>query len=391
MREDGKNSYNIIMEERRVIVALIIVTLTTSAFIAGFLLFGGTSEQTAPLSEQSNLGGNLAERFSETSGTSSQDVIETSSHIRSLSDGQAVSAVSSSDGSILYYERGTGKVFRVNPKTGEFTLFSASILPHFLSTAWSKDRKEVISTFQEGSVVRLRYFNYTTKQNSPLEANARAAAFSPDGSLIAYFRSLDGEKGEIVLAQPGGSSPKRILATRIGDPELTWIDQKRLALYDPDDGTGLAHLLTLSVDGDLTEATESQLDMEALWSPDGSQLLLSFFNGDNDLGLYVQRAGEDPEPLGLSGYASHCTWTLDSKTVFCGIPQSPILFGKTGSKMMVPESIYRITIADKTSRAVFAPKKGDMRIGVGSPFLSSLENMLIFINGFDGKLYRITL
>ncbi len=379
------------MQEKKIIVVLIVITLAASAFVAGFLLFGNAPTRRAiSLSNQDNLSGNLAERFSETSGTS-QDAADDSSRIRSLSAGQAVSAVSSPDGSVLYYENGTGKAFRVNPRTGDSTLISATALPNFLSTAWSKDRKGVISTFREGTGVRLRYFNYTTKQSSPLEASARSAVFSPDGSLIAYLRSLDKERGEVVLAQPDGSSQKRILATRIGGLQLTWIDQKHLALYDPDDGSGSAHLLKLSVDGDLAEATKSQLDMEVLWSPDGSRLLLSFFNDDGDLGLYVQRTGEDPEPLKISGYASHCAWTLDSTAVFCGIPQSPVLFGKTASKMATPENIYKITISDKISEVVFTPQKGDTRISVENMFLPSLEDMVIFINSFDGKLYGVAL
>lgn len=378
------------MQERKVIIVLIVITLAASAFAGGFLLFGSASRQTASLPEQNNLSGNLAERFSETSGTS-RDAADDSSRIRSLSAGQAVSAVSSPDGSVLYYEKGTGRAFRVNPRTGDSTLISATALPNFLSTAWSKDRKEVISTFREGTAVRLRYFSYATKQSSPLEASARSAVFSPDGSLIAYLRSLDKERGEVVLAQPDGSGQKRILATRIEGLRLAWADQKHLALYDPDDGSGLAHLLKLSVDGDLAEATEPQLDMEALWSPDGSRLLLSFFNNDGELGLYVQRAGEDPEPLEISGYASHCAWTLDSTAVFCGIPQSPVLFGKTAPKMAAPENIYKITVSDKTSEAVFTPQKGDTRISVENMFLPSLEDMVIFINSFDGRLYGITL
>ncbi len=268
---------------------------------------------------------------------------------------------------------------------------SATILPHFLSTAWSNNRKEVISVFRDGSAIKLRYFNYATKQGSPLEAGARSAVFSPDGSLIAYFRNLDEGRGEIILAQPNGSGQKRILATRIASPRLTWIDQERLSVFISDDGTGLGYLLKLSVDGDLEAATEPQLGMEALWSPDGSHLLLSFFDGDGNLGLYIQRAGEDPEPLGIPGYASHCTWALDGTAVFCGVPQSPVLFGKTDPTMVVSESIYRITIADKTSKTIFAPQKGDMRISVENIFLSSLEDVVVFINGFDGKLYGVAL
>lgn len=379
------------MDRNGTILSLIAVTLVSSAFIAGYLLSGWSPERRVDIAATGDtLSGNLADRFSSPDARTSPGA-SLSSALRAVSSERVVSPTNAPEGGILYYGEATGKVFRADLETGTTTTVSDTVLPGFLRTIWSPSKKEVISEFRSGSRTSFKYFSYVTEQSALLGGDVRSVAFSPDGTLIAYFRK-NGDRGEVMLAQPDGSNPKRILSTRIPALTLEWVTHDRIVLRTDGDASGTSHLLGLTPDGDLAPLAEPARGLESRWSRDGSRALVSFYDASGALGLYLYRTDtRELSPLDVPTSASRCAWSINAAAVICGVPQSPILFGDTPSKVVTPEDIVRTTIADKMRTTLFQSSKNTPRVSVGDIVLSPLENYAVFVNAFDGKLYRLVL
>jgi Tol biopolymer transport system component len=133
-----------------------------------------------------------------------------------------------------------------------------------------------------------------------------------------------------------------------------------------------------------------------LWSPDGSQVLVSATTDskNNKMTLGIVNSNGEYRSLNIPTFVSKCVWSKDGKTIFYAlpgeIPDSAILPNDyQDKKFFTDDTFWKMdTATGKSERTI---NVSDIQGNHDSEdlFLSSDENMLFFINRIDGKLCRI--
>jgi hypothetical protein len=351
---------------QKITITLTAISLSLVAFLSGYLI----SQKDFHKSPSSNSSGNILDKFSDNDVNTSPHV-GSSETLRLLSPRSVVSPVLSKEkDSVLYYEKGTGKVFEVNLKDLNERSVSDVPLANFVKTVWAPSRKEVISLFYYPGGGHYKYFSYKTRASVDLGTYTETPAFSPDGSQIAYFGGRDSSRG-VFISQPDGSSFKKILPSRLENTEMYWPSDNLLSFKTTD--AGKSELYTISEAGDIKKLLESRDGLEVKWSKDGSRVLFSQ-KAESGIGLFYKDVDSESEiPLNVATEASKCDWGVDNKTLVCGVPK----FSAPG------DEIYEIGL-DGTKKLISSPTS---TINVGNIFLSGLEDYIVILNDLDNRLY----
>lgn len=127
------------------------------------------------------------------------------------------------------------------------------------------------------------------------------AAYSPDGSRIAFGSNRDGNF-EIYVADADGGNPTRVTSTPANETEPAWTpDGQRLAYQS--DASGAPQIWTMNADGTGQQAlTEGPANMEPAVSPDGSTIAFSTIR-DGNYEIYL---------MGIDGTNQHNLTTSSS-------------------------------------------------------------------------------
>jgi len=359
---------------QKLLTVLIVVSLSLTAFLGGYLISQKDFHRNPDLGS-----GNMLNKFSDTSDPDGLSISSppplnknsVSDILKLLSPKKVVSPTMSQEkNSILYYEKGTGKVFDVTLNDLKEKPVSDTSLTNLIKTIWAPSKKEVISLFYYPKGDRYKYFNYKTRAFTDLGTNIKSLVFSPDGEQIAYFGNKDGSRG-IFISEPDGSSFKKILSSRLENADVYWPSDELLVFKtEVEDGS---ELYSLSKTGEIRKILDSRDGLEIKWSKDGSKVLFSQKIGP-EFGLFYKNISSESEtPLNVATDASKCDWSIDESTIVCGIPRS----SASG------DEIYEINL-DGTKKLLSSPTT---KINTTELFLSGLDDYVVILNSLDNKLY----
>ncbi len=349
---------------QKFLIKLTVISLSFTAFLAGYLISQKDFRRNTSLS----LSGNILDKFSD---TDSNLQTESSGPLRLLSPRVVMSPVISKEkDSVLYYEKDTGKVFETTLKDLRERSVSDTALPNLVKTIWSPSRKEVVSIFYNPKGNHYKYYSFKTKASADLGTGIKSLVFSPDGSQIAYFGSKNGSRG-IFISQPDGSSFKNIMPSRLENAEIYWPSDGLLAFKI--EVAGGSELYSLSKAGEIRKILDTKDGLRVKWSGDGSRLLFSYETGQGTDLFYKDATSESEIPFNISTFASKCDWSIDNKTIVCGVPGASV----SG------DEIYEIGV-NGTKKLLSSPTS---RINVAELFLSGLDDYVVTLSGLDNKLY----
>ncbi len=356
---------------QKLLITLTVISISFTAFLSGYLI----SQRDFHRSPSSNSSGNILDKFSNQNTNSPEALLrgEDPGTFRLLSQRGVLSpAMSQEKDSTIFYEKDTGKVFEVTLNDLKERSVSDVPLTNLMKTIWSPSRKEVASLFYYPKGNHYRYFNYKTRASIDLGTDIQSLAFSPDGSQIVYFGTKEGSQG-IFLSQPDGSSFKKLLPSRLENAEVYWPSDDLLSFKtNVVDGS---ELYSLSKTREVKQILDARSGLEVKWSKDGSRVLFSQ-QTDSGVGLFYKDISSGAEtPLNVATNASKCDWSIDSKTVVCGVLRS------SGSG----DEIYEINL-DGTKKLLSSPTT---RIDTTELFLSGLDDYVVILNSLDSKLYML--
>lgn len=357
------------MSSKRILIGLLTLTLSTIVFLSGYLfsrsgfLSGGSAEI-----------GSMLARFDNNATKATTISLDSNSGQAVVSRKVNSVVPSKNHNSILYYEKATGRAFELDLSTKKESPLSLVNLPNFLSTVWSPTQEEVVSSFYDPSGSIYKYFSYKTKKSIPLPKGVQSITFSPDGRNLAYFLIGD-ESNYVYISSPDGSSPKKILSTRVANASLAWPSADLIILKSVDENTGATTLLGVNTKGEILPILSSASESSELWSKDGKKMMHSQVNEpeskvvDIKTGLAVSTE--------LDSRPSSCAWSVDNRTIYCIGSSSQ---GDTGQRL------YRVNAEDgKTADIGVVPD----HIKPKEAQLSLLEDYLVVLNDIDEKLYVV--
>ncbi|MBX4211445.1 MAG: hypothetical protein KW806_01465 [Candidatus Yanofskybacteria bacterium] len=366
------------MDNRRLVLALIGINVVASGTI-GFVLL----QQSGYLASHVEIGkGSLLAQFvpdSPNIADRRSPVLQEGHRLQVISTHQVTSAVPSSErNKILFYEKGSGKVFETMLDQPKENTVSNARLANFIKTVWSPSTKEVISEFSSGN--RFRYFNYETKRVALFPTGTQSVAFAPDGNKVAYFRT-QGEQGSLFIAQPDGSYATSILVSRITDMALRWPEPETITLETAQGTKEEKEVWTITPEGSLTRILESKKELETLWSPSGEKLLYSALDDQGQLKLFSKtKASLTEQELPTLSRASQCAWSKGEVLVVCAVPQ------ESGSNQFV-----EVNLETMETTPIFSGGLNDPTISATDLFFAPGEHYLIFRNSLDNLLYSLAL
>ena len=361
----------------------LVISLSLTAFLIGYLLIGGSLGSSSKPKT-----GTILDKFDGQIANSETPNTESGPSMPFLvTSARSVSLTSSRDkNSVLYYEKGTGKLFEFNFDEETEKVISDTVLPNFISSAWSPTRKEVIQSFYSQSGKDYRHYSFSTSKTTRLNPNIHSLAFSSDGNTIAYYYLEKGTEnydqselsegspaeraGKIFIAQTDGQYPKKILDTRIKDLEISWPAKNQIVLKTLTSG-----IYIITEEGKLTKFMEPMGLLQERWSRSGKKMLFSALKDDEEgPTLWIKDlATQEEKPLNIPGSADKCVWSINDINIICALMKSPSV-----------DELYQIDIATGSKKLIAEPEMLIKEVA-----LSETENYLVFINASNERLYGL--
>lgn len=198
---------------------------------------------------------------------------------------------------------GTFDLYRLVLQTGELTQLTNRI-GNVLSPSYSPDGQKIVFVNRVGEGPAALWIinrdGLNPQQVYPASNNVVAAAWSPDGSVIAYAMSLDQPKEfEIFLMNPDGTNHRRISQGLLGiGGSLAWSpDGRYLLIFAGPPGDKDIYRLDIS-NGNFLRLTTGGNNTAASYSPDGTQIVFNSLRNDGQADLYIMNAdGSDLRQL----------------------------------------------------------------------------------------------
>lgn len=359
--------------ERNFLIVSIFITLGAIAFLSGYLfLMPNSSFDKLSASNSGDQSSNFLQRFDD-------DLTATDKpkqNILPLSSREVIS--------FLSYPNDPAKVLMADKDSNIIEVSLSGLREKVIKTFKPETISDVIFSPKGESLIyssrdiygdkKYHYLNLKSGDLLKIVGEVKSANFSPDGQQAVYLSS-DGDETDLVSLKDG-SSPKKLLKTRISEGVVNWpADFVSVKSSDADDYDGLFVLK----DGDtLNRVLSDQKNLNIKWSPSGKNLLFSNENnGSNQLFIKNIDTGKITD-LGFYTEASRCVWLNDETGVICGIKDSSQL----------KDRIYRINIGDLSKNLI---AESNVNLRVGELTINTSGNYLFILNEVDGKLYYFEL
>lgn len=113
-------------------------------------------------------------------------------------------------------------------------------IPGAKEIVFSPDGRKMVASVSERGELKKYHFDLIENKRTILDPRTKAAAFSPDGSRIAYYLyDIDSGESSVQIAGPGNQE-LNVFKTRVKEPDLSWPEDDMIVFsnfaIDPDGG-----------------------------------------------------------------------------------------------------------------------------------------------------------
>lgn len=354
-----------------------VILIILVSILAGLVLFlGGYLISTNDL-HQTTLVGQLG-RFEESNPGSPSG---TRLRLHRLSTVKALGPAISEDGKkVLFLEEETGKIMASDFEGRVGAVVSGKFFNNLATALWSSSGYEALLAQRFKGSLRYSYLNLKTGQTSNLPSPVTDPVWSYHGKKIAYlyFDPTPGE-GRISIAHPDGSLFNNVLATRLGPLSLFWPKENLLSFYNRSEKTRSLFIFDIHT-GALTKIFGPVDNLQTVWSPDATKVLLSYDASRQKKISYLNLADLSETAIGLLTTAQKCAWSSNAVYIYCGAKENE----------EQTEGLYLIDTVSQSFTRTFTSSPLEI-LAIDRPFLTPAEDFLIFINNADHYLYSIRL
>ena len=299
---------------------------------------------------------------------------------------------------IVYFDKKTGEFYSASTSGTNITPLTQAGLKDVQKIVWSPRKDKAILYFP----AEKNTYDLIEKSQTPLDEHITVATFSPDGSKILY--KYDSDKSHaLVQADPDGSNWKKIKDVGPGNLVIHWYKSDRIAYFSPPSGYSRSTIYTCDLNGkNMKIIASDNYGSNAKWSPDGSKMIFTTSPKESS-SLILRLAngdGSDIRNLQMNTLVEKCTFSSDSKTLYCAIPE-PI-----SARFVLPDDWYdkKVITSDsfwqidtETMERTRIASVSDIETLYGKTFdasdlfISSDGTRLFFTARNDGKLYSLIL
>ncbi|MEK7124993.1 MAG: hypothetical protein AAB864_01165 [Patescibacteria group bacterium] len=298
------------MSEHRWLLILVVIVVAANIFVGSYLWWSQKTE--LPVA---HIARSVAEN------TPGEEDLPVSLRLTRVNSERVLFPTITRGGNVRFWDAGNATFAESKPDGGQYQTLATLLHTAVRDVVWSPDGFTIAALVDSAMLHGWQLFDLRTESFRSLPANVLAVAFSPKGDEVVYLEN-DGARGRIVVTLADGTGAKEILATRMNSAELSWPTPERIALIATD-SDGLRTLYLLGLDGRLVQVIQGRSQLHAVWSSDGSRVLLSWFE-DGSLHtsiITLATAREDAPPI--TTLASKCAWSTVTAFV-CGMPKTPL-------------------------------------------------------------------
>ena len=316
---------------------------------------------------------------------------------KTLTTDPVLAPIMTSNNQLRYYNNSDGKFYTLNDK-GKLVTLSDKVFHQVQNVTWASDGDQAILEYPDGSKIN---YNFDTQKQVTLPKHWEDFSFSPTGNNIsAKSMGDDVENRYLITANADGSKAASLSAigNNANDVYPIWSPNNQVAaLYTRGVDFNRQEVFFVGLNNENFKSTIiNGRGFEPQWSDKGDALLYSVYSSDNNMNpsLWLVDAqgdniGQDRTNLGLSTWASKCTFASNSE-VYCAVPENlpegsglfPELADKTS------DLLYKIDTNTGSKKLIAIPENAS---NISSIMVGSDQKVLYFTDKLTGQIYSVQL
>ncbi len=270
------------------------------------------------------------------------------------------------NGTVSYYDPGTGKFFGIDQNGTAAPLSSASF-PQASNVTFSSSGREAAVEFPDGTNV---VYNFDKSTQSTLPAHWEDFSFSADGNQVAAKSiGADPTARSLVISAADGSSATSIAALGANNDRVSvnWSPDGNIIGFSATGATGSVfgqnEVYLIDKNGqDAGVFIVSGTDFHAKWAPDSSHVIYSVADASQEYRATLWYADKDGDRVGaarrqipLQTLSSKCAFST-STTLYCAVPASmPANGGSDPALITAVDTLYKVDLNTMSTSIVAIP------------------------------------
>lgn len=302
---------------------------------------------------------------------------------------------------ISYYSAKDGTAWIVNPDGSGEKQVVGKMQDDLKNVLWSQDRSKVLLIFEKKGQKTFSQYDYKTNKEIQLKEGLDTAVWDNSGAKIFYkYYDSATQKRSINVANPDGSSWQKIADTEFKNVSISPVPGTSAVSFwnfpNANEGTQLA--IVGAIGGEPKTILKDKFGADYLWSPDGTQALVSSLpNKDGKMiTLGIVTIDGQYHDLNIPTIVSKCVWSNNGKSFYYAlpgeIPNNPKMPNDyQDKKFMTDDTFWKADIATGQKERIVNTSEINGKYDSNNLFLSATESDLYFVNRRDQKLYKIEL
>lgn len=247
-----------------------------------------------------------------------------------------------------------------------------------------------------GTLVKGTDGSYTSQRGDYLPKNIPDLSVAPDMSKIFYLSVLgDGIVGTTAL--PTGENKVQVFTSPYTEWLSQWVNPKVITLTTKPASRSLGYMYSVDPSTKVTTKILGGINgLTTLTSPDAKHVLYSASSGNSFTINLFNTATRKAVSLGLSTLPEKCVWSVDSKSIYCSVPQS-IQGGEYPDVwyqglVSFDDALWKIDPDNNISELLYDPiEEGTESLDGVSLMLTPKGDYLLFLNKKDDGLWSLKL
>lgn len=302
---------------------------------------------------------------------------------------------------ITYYSAQDGTVWQIKTDGTEKKQIEKTKLAGLKNVFWSPDGKKVLTMFEKEGQTSFYEYDYETKKGTQLKNGIDNVAWDNMSAKIFYkYYDVKTKSRSLNTANPNGSDWQKLADVNFRDVRIESIPSTSVvSFWNLPNATQESQLQIIgALSGQPQTIFKGRYGGDYLWSPDGTQALVSSLKSSSDkmttLGLLT--INSEYHDLNIPTIVSKCTWSLDGKKIYYALP------GNIPDNAIMPNDYLEGKFTTQDTFWKMDTKTGQKERLIDATdilgqydstnlFLSATNDKLYFINKSDGKLYKLAL